>query len=226
MTIKRGRPLGFAPEVALEEALGVFWRRGFEGASMTELTAAMGLSKPSLYAAFGDKEALYLKCLDHYLGSRIQGHTALLTHEPNGRLAVGGFLHSMVDMLTDLTLPGGCFIITGAANCGGSSTPEAVESALKKVLQKGELELRNCIRRAHSEGQPMPDMDVNHLAAFYNTCLAGLAVHAKSGAPKVKLHAVVNAALAIWPEAPHPALPGQTQARAASRAQKKNAKPG
>jgi AcrR family transcriptional regulator len=224
MTIKRGRPLGFEPNVALEAALGVFWRRGFESASITELTAAMGLSKPSLYAAFGDKEALYLKCLEHYLGSRIQRHTTLLTHEPNGRLAVGGFLHSMVDMLTDLTLPGGCFIITGAANCGGASTPASVESALKKVLQKGELEIRNCLRRAQNEGQPMPDMDVNHLAAFYNTCLAGLAVHAKNGAPKAKLHAVVHAALALWPEAQHQARPRRTRAHVASRLPEKSGK--
>jgi len=200
MTNQRGRPRGFDPETALDAALGVFWQRGFEGASIAELTAAMGLSKPSLYASFGDKEALYLKCLEHYLESRIQGHTAILATEPQARLAVHGFLRAMVDMLTDLDLPGGCFIITGAANCGGASTPEAVESALKKVLQKGELALRACLRRAQGERQLRTDIDVNQLAAFFNTCLAGLAVHAKSGAPRAKLRGVVDAAMAVWPE--------------------------
>ncbi|HJV48747.1 MAG TPA: TetR/AcrR family transcriptional regulator, partial [Geothrix sp.] len=183
-----------------EEALGVFWRRGFEGASIAELTAVMGLSKPSLYAAFGDKEALYLKCLEHYLESRIQGHTTILAAEPDGRRAVQSFLRAMVDMLTDLDLPGGCFIITGATNCGGASTPQAVESALRKVMQKGELSLRACLRRAQQEGQLRPEVDVNQLAAFFNTCLAGLAVHAKSGASRAKLRGVVDAAMAAWPE--------------------------
>lgn len=200
MANERGRPRTFDPETALDRALGVFWRRGFEGASLSELTAAMGLSKPSLYAAFGDKEALYLKSLEHYMASRIQSHTAILMAEANGRRAVHGFLHSMVGMLTDPALPGGCFIINGTAGCGGSSTPAAVESALKKVLQMGESRLRNRIRKAQNDGQLLPDIDVNRLAAFFNALLAGLAVHAKSGAARAKLNAVVDAAMTVWPE--------------------------
>ncbi|GLH71619.1 TetR family transcriptional regulator [Geothrix limicola] len=200
MTQSRGRPRGFEPEAALDAALSVFWRRGYEGASISELTAVMGLSKPSLYAAFGDKETLYLRSLEHYLEHRIRQHATLLTTEPNARKAIRRFLDAMVDMLTDLELPGGCFIITGAANCGGASTPESVETALRKALQKGELALRHCLRRAQEAGQALPDIEPNHLAAFFNTCLAGLAVHAKSGAPRAKLQAVVEAAMAVWPE--------------------------
>ncbi|UUZ55890.1 TetR/AcrR family transcriptional regulator [Massilia sp. H-1] len=90
---------------------------------MHELTEAMGLSKPSLYAAFGDKEALYLKTLERYVQLLIERHAAALNGEPDGRRAVEGFLRSLATMLADPALPGGCFIINGTADCGGSTIP-------------------------------------------------------------------------------------------------------
>src|SRR5207302_2019411 len=111
MTRERGRPRSFDTATVLDRALEVFWKHGFQSASLLELTEATGLSKPSLYAAFGDKESLYLKALDRYVSTRIAQHAAILDTEQNGRRAVEEFLRSIANMLSDPTLPGGCFII-------------------------------------------------------------------------------------------------------------------
>ena len=98
MTHERGRPRSFDPNTALDRALEVFWRHGFQAASLAELTAAMGLSKPSLYAAFGDKESLYLKALERYVALQIAQHIAIFDTEPDTRLALEKFLRTMADM--------------------------------------------------------------------------------------------------------------------------------
>lgn len=200
MSAERGRPRSFDTEQALERALEVFWRHGFQGASLSELTEAMGLSKPSLYAAFGDKEELYLKALDRYLTGRVAQHVSFLDTEPNGRLAVEGFLRSMAKMLTDISLPGGCFIVNGTADCGGTLMPATIEAALRNAQQKSEAKLQERILRAQQEGQLAQDAEVENLAAFFFSLLAGIAVLAKSGAELDKLNNVVNTAMNIWPE--------------------------
>src|SRR4051812_40586855 len=120
---ERGRPRGFDPETVLDLATEVFWRHGFQGASLAELTAATGLSKPSLYAAFGDKEALYLRCLERYAQSKSTVQTDLLEQQPDARRAVELFMQAMAKAFTDSALPGGCFVVNGAADCGMQATP-------------------------------------------------------------------------------------------------------
>jgi len=199
MNGERGRPRNFDENAVLDNALDVFWRHGFQGASLAELTAAMGLSKPSLYAAFGDKEALYLKALTRYADVQIAQHAAVLDAEPDGRRAVESFLRSMAVMLTDPALPGGCFIINGTADCGGSSTPASVELALRTALQGSEIRLKERLLRAQRERQLASGVSAEDLAAVFSSLLAGLAVLAKSGAKRAKLYAIIKAAMGIWP---------------------------
>jgi AcrR family transcriptional regulator len=199
MSAERGRPRNFDENAVLDNALEVFWRHGFQGASLAELTEAMGLSKPSLYAAFGDKESLYLKTLTRYADVQIAKHAAVLEAEPDGRRAVESYLRSMAVMLTDPDLPGGCFIINGTADCGGSSTPASVELALRAALQRGESRLKERIVRAQREGQLASDISAEDLAAVFGSLLAGLGVIAKSGAKRAKLYAIIKAAMGIWP---------------------------
>lgn len=199
MARERGRPRTFDIDLALERAVEVFWKHGFQDASMHELTEAMGLSKPSLYAAFGDKEALYLKTLERYVQLLIERHAAQLDGEADGRRAVEGFLRSLAQMLADPTLPGGCFIINGTADCGGSTIPASVELALREALQGSEMMLLERLRRAQREGDLGPEAQPAALAALFGSLIAGLAVLAKSGVRVAKLHTVIDAAMAVWP---------------------------
>jgi len=209
MTRERGRPRTFDIDSALDRAVEVFWKHGFQNASMHELTEAMGLSKPSLYAAFGDKEALYLKALARYVELLVARHSAALDDEPDGRKAVAGFMRSMGKMGSDPALPGGCFIINGSADCGGTTVPPAVEQALRAALAGSESMLLSRLERTRADGQLPASAKPAELASLFATLMAGLAVMAKSGVGFAKLDAVIDAAMAAWPQA---------QPRAATRA--------
>ncbi len=202
MASERGRPRTFDIDHALDRAVEVFWKHGYQDASLHELTEAMGLSKPSLYAAFGDKEALYLKGLQRYLSLLVERHAAKLDEEPDGRAAVEVFLRSLAGMLTDPALPGGCFIINGTADCGGSTIPASVEMALRSALQGTETMVLERLKRAGKDGQLPDGMTPQALASLFASLIAGMAVQAKSGAGEAKLVAVVKTAMAMWPKAP------------------------
>lgn len=196
---ERGRPRGFDIDQALDQAVQVFWKHGYQDASLQDLTDAMGLSKPSLYAAFGDKEALYLKTLERYVTLLVERHAVKLNEEPDGRAAVESFLLSLAGMLADPSMPGGCFIINGTADCGGSTIPASVEMALRGALQGSENLVLQRLQRAQADGQLPPGMTPDSMATLFVSLIAGLAVLAKSGASLAKLHTVVETAMAVWP---------------------------
>ena len=199
MTNERGRPRSFDTDEALDRALEVFWRHGFQGASLAELTDAMGLNKPSLYAAFGDKESLYLKALDRYAALCAAEHITKLQQEPDARRAIADFMHSIAAMLADPKYPGGCCVINGVADCGGATTPPAVDAALRKQLQGNEVMLKERLVRAQRDGQLPKGKSADELAALFSAVIAGIAVLAKGGAGRTKLDKVIDAAMAAWP---------------------------
>ncbi len=207
MAGERGRPRGFDIEDVLDRALEVFWQHGFQGASLSELTDATGLSKPSLYAAFGDKEALYLKALERYASHWSARHVAVLESEPDGRRAIEQFLYSIVTMLTDPALPGGCFIINGLADCGGAGVPAGVDAALRKSLQNSETLLYERLQRAQRDRQLAQEVRTEDLAGLFSGLVAGLAIKAKGGAKRARLLAAADAAMAAWPNAQHNSKP-------------------
>ena len=202
MSPERGRPRNFDPDAALDRALEVFWQHGFQAASLADLTAAMGLSKPSLYAAFGDKESLYLKALERYVALQVAQHTAIFDTEPDARQALEKFLRTMAALLADPTPPCGCLIVNGMADCGLASTPPAIEQALRKAVQGSEARLHRQFMRAQRDGQLAAKINAGDLAAFFTSLLAGLGVLAKSGAKQAKLDGIINAAMGAWPKCP------------------------
>ncbi|SDW11397.1 TetR/AcrR family transcriptional regulator [Marinobacter mobilis] len=199
MSLERGRPRSFNEEAVLDAALQVFWRHGFQSASLSELTKATKLNKPSLYGAFGDKKSLYLKVLQRYLNMLVESHGAELDTEKDSKKAIEGYLRSIARMLTSPVLPGGCFIITGTADIGGTIVPKEIEEALKEALNGSEAILAERLHEAQRKGDLPESADPERLAKLFFTLIAGLAVQAKSGAEEDKLNSIIQTAMTAWP---------------------------
>lgn len=193
----RGRPRSFDTEQALDCALQVFWEKGYEGASLSDLTEAMGINRPSLYAAFGDKRALFSKVLDRYVEeSRCRLQEAL--QEPTARAFAERLLHGGAASMCSSGNPRGCLLVQGALACGDGA--DSVRSELISRRHADEVTIRNRLKRAKEEGDLPPDSDPSALAQYLTTVLHGMAVEAASGASPAKLQRVAAFALRAWPE--------------------------
>jgi AcrR family transcriptional regulator len=197
-----GRPREFDVEEALSAALKVFWRKGYEGASLTELTEAMGITRPSLYCAFGNKEALFKKALDLYEREKLSFiETALCAstgYEVLERMLMGG-----VEAHTDPDTPG-CLGINSALSCQGVAS-ESVRQALTNLRLDVEARLRNRLERAKAEGDLGPDADPATLTLFVMTLGQGLALQASMGVSRPTLREVVRTAMQALPATRKPA---------------------
>ena len=196
---RAGRPREFDVDLALERALELFWRSGYEGASINAIADAMGVSKPSLYAAFGDKETLYLRALARY-GDRQQAlHAAVLEGEPDARRAIETLMLSAVEMLAAPDMPTGCMVVVGATSCESPSVPDSVKQALCSALRAGGRAIEARLVRAQREQQLPPHVDVTALAVYFSTVLAGLSVQARGHQCSEVLREVVASTLRTWP---------------------------
>jgi len=195
----RGRPLSFDRDAALESAMHVFWERGYEAASIADLTSAMGITPPSLYTAFGDKEQLFLEAIERYaLGYGSAGARALI-EEPTARGAIERWLLEAANELTQPCHPKGCMVVMAATNC--SAAAERVQDAL--LLRRTEA-IANVGRRIQGgidSGELPPDTDAKDLANVYATIYQGMSMQAKDGATHESLVATVRTAMRSWPRA-------------------------
>ncbi len=193
----KGRPREFDIDCALDRALGVFWRKGFEGATLADLTKAMGVNRPSLYAAFGSKEGLFRKALDRYA----EGPAAYVRETLNGptaRAVAERLLGGTVDLLTHPRNPRGCLMVQGALACG-----EAAESVRRELVSRrlaDEAAIRERFERALADGDLPADADPADLARYVVAVIQGMAVQAAGGASREELRQVAAMALRAWPE--------------------------
>jgi TetR/AcrR family transcriptional regulator, copper-responsive repressor len=192
---ERGRPRNFAHDKALEAATQVFWHHGFQSASLANLTDAMGIGKPSLYATFGDKEALYLQALQRYLRLHLDNRVAALNSEDDLARGLAQFLTQSAQLFTHPEHPGGCFVINGAADCGGPLTPAAVEQALKSAMRHLESQLEARLVQGQQQGQLDQRANPQALATFLGSTLAGMALTAKSGGNYATLQSIADTAM-------------------------------
>jgi AcrR family transcriptional regulator len=191
-----GRPRAFDIDEALERAMKVFWQKGYEGASLPDLTKAMGINRPSLYAAFGNKEALFRKAIDRYVaGPACHVNEAL--KEPTARAVVERLLRGGIDLITDSRNPSGCFMVQSALACG--DTADSIRRELVKRRAAGEVALRERFGRAVSEGDLPPDSDPADLARYVAALMHGMAVQAAGGATRDELLRVAEMAIRAWP---------------------------
>lgn len=195
-TKQRGRPPSFNQDEALEKALHVFWSHGYEGTSMSELTEALGMNKPSIYAAFGNKEELFRKVLVKYLAGPVTFVAAAL-NEPTAQKVVEAFLFGAVEFLTEPNTPRGCMVVQGALTCGEGSAK--IQQELINHRQSYENALKQRFDLAITQADLPPKSNSAALAKYLATLHQGLSVQATSGATKAELMEVVNLAIQNWP---------------------------
>lgn len=195
-TAGRGRPREFDPDEALSAALQVFWRRGYEGASLTELTEAMGITRPSLYACFGNKEALFRKALDLYEREKLCYVGAAL-EAPTARGVAERLLRGALDIQSNPEEPSGCLGVISTVTCG----PEA-ESIRNEVIARRASSQAALVKRfaqAQESGDLPATIDPEALACYLNTVIQGMAVQAGAGTPRDVLERLIDTTLAVWP---------------------------
>lgn len=191
----RGRPRSFDRDKALERAMHVFWRQGYEATSVSDLTRAMRINPPSLYAAFGDKERLYLEALERYQRSRLDSMAKWLDEEATAKAAVGRLLTEAAGLLVRSGAPRGSMLVLSSMNCSEAS----LQSELAQRRASGRAILKARIDQGLREGELPPGTDTAALADFYSTVLQGMSVQARDGATRKRLLATAEAAMRAWP---------------------------
>ncbi|GAA1207676.1 TetR/AcrR family transcriptional regulator [Prauserella alba] len=193
----RGRPRAFDRDAALDTAMRAFWEHGYEATSVSDLTAAMGIGSPSLYAAFGGKEALFRESVDHYVRRYGQQAVEELDREPVVRRAVEAMLLANVGLYTDPALPPGCMVVDAATNCAPGN--DAVREFLAEQRRVTRERVAARLRRAVAEGELPAEADLDALVAFCETVRNGLSHLARDGRSADELRSVVAVAMNAWP---------------------------
>jgi AcrR family transcriptional regulator len=191
-----GRPREFKLDEALDRALQVFRRNGYEGSSVAELTEAMGINPPSLYAAFGNKEALFRKALDRYAVRRT-AHWDEALNEPSARRMIEVLLRETALFLTEECNPPGCLLVRSTVSCG--ETAEVIRKELASRRTAGEVAIRERLERAIADGELSGNVSPADFARYITTVLEGMAVQAAGGATCEEMLRVADMALRIWP---------------------------
>lgn len=194
----RGRPRAFDREVALDQALRVFWRQGYEGASISDLTAAMGLTPPSLYAAFKSKEALFREALDRYIQAESAETLRAFVGAETAYEAIRTFLMDAARRFTDPVNPRGCMISTAVLACAPENRPAAEATGALRANTLAAFTTR--IQADIDRGLLPAASEARMLARFYGAVVQGMSVQAIDGATEEELTALVEFALAAWPK--------------------------
>ncbi|GGU98382.1 TetR/AcrR family transcriptional regulator [Streptomyces spectabilis] len=192
----RGRPRSFDRDMALRRAMEVFWEQGYEATSMTDLTTAMGIASPSLYAAFGSKERLFQEAVALYSTTEGAAMARAYTEVPTARGAVEAVLRENARAYTDRDRPTGCMIVLAATNCSPGNAP--VRDHLATWRRSGAEMMADRLRRGVDEGELPATTDTEAVAAFYTTIIHGMSVQARDGATRTDLDKTVDRAMAAW----------------------------
>jgi AcrR family transcriptional regulator len=193
----RGRPREFDADKALEAALLLFWRHGYEGTSLAALCRAMGINTPSLYATYGNKEALFRKALDLYL-QKPASYLPNALKEHTAHRAVEKLFRGAINMAMQREHPDGCLLVHGALAAGPDA--EWVRKELNTRRARAEAVIRLRLERAMQDGDLPRRADAKKLARYIATVIWGMSVQAAGGATKAELKSIADQALQVWPK--------------------------
>lgn len=194
---RRGRPREFDRDAALLIALDLFWRHGFEGTSIETLTHAMGISAPSLYSAFGSKEALYRETVERYLTRYGETFWKAFSDEPRTRQAVAQLLQDIARQFVDPSHPAGCFVSYGILQCSEHSRGLAAEMSAHRNAAREFLKARLDV--AVAAGELPQGTDTTMLATFFSAVVQGMAIQARDGVSHQVLARIAALAMEAWP---------------------------
>jgi AcrR family transcriptional regulator len=196
--MRTGRPRSFCADEALDRAMTVFWRQGYEGASMADLTAAMGINSPSLYACFGSKEELFRKVMDRY-DERRDAFMKEIVAKPTAREVAEAFLFGVADFVADTggKNPPGCLMLQGGLSCG----EREISDELARRRAEKEAMLRKRFEQARKSGDLPKSANPAALARYVAVMANGICVQASAGATTKELREVAALAMNGWPAA-------------------------
>jgi AcrR family transcriptional regulator len=189
---RMGRPRGFDEDAALEAAMRVFWEKSYEGATMADLTKAMGINRSSMYAAFGDKESLFRMVMERYREGRMTYMRQALA-QPSLRQVLAQLIRGTAEFLSTPDNPRGCLSIQGALACGTDAEP--VKQAIIDWRKSGEAALKKRLEQAQSEGELPREIRPADFARYLSSVIAGLGVQAANRATRTELRRVAEIAL-------------------------------
>ncbi len=192
-----GRARTFDADEALDVAMTVFWRKGYEGTSLSDLTEAMSINRPSLYAAFGNKEELFRKALERY-GQGPSAYEREAIGQPTARAVAEVLLRGAADLQTDPHTPAGCLAVLGTTYCAEDSSP--IGQSLIAFRLAGDAAICERLEQAQAEGDLPADADPEELTNFIRTVVYGMAVQAASGATRKDLERVIQLTMRGWPQ--------------------------
>lgn len=193
----RGRPRAFDRDDALDRAMYLFWRRGYEATSVSDLTESMGITPPSLYAAFGDKKRLFLEAVDRYQTGPGCFAQRAFSEEPTAGRAIRRLLMDTIESFCDPKHPKGCMVVLAATNCTAESND--IADALADRRRAAERAIRDRIAVGQAAGELPAGTDIDALAGFLATTLYGLSIKARDGASRASLRRVAEQAMLTWP---------------------------
>ncbi len=193
----RGRPRAFDRDAALAKATLMFWDRGYAGVSISDLSRAIGINPPSLYAAFGDKQGLFEEAVGCYLAGEGSFAARALTEESTARGAVARMLKDAAQNFTQWPNPPGCMVVGAAVNC--AEEDGAIAEFLQKRRAMAEEQIRKRIRQGISQGELERGTDAQGLAAFIATIFYGMSTKARDGAGRKELEVIAATAMKAWP---------------------------
>jgi AcrR family transcriptional regulator len=191
-TGKTGRPIGFDKNGALEAAMLLFWERGYEGTSMADLTQAMGLNPSSIYAAFGDKHALFQLAVKRYVEMRAQ-YAGKALEEPTLEKVVRALFDSTVEFLTTPGHPPTCMTLAGAVGCSLDASP--ARDLMTEIRKQNQVALRQRLLKARKSGELSKEIDLDDYTRYLSTIIAGLSIQAANGSTKAELNRTAQMAL-------------------------------
>jgi len=194
-----GRLREFDKEAALESAMTLFWRDGYSGTSMSDLTAAMGINKPSLYSAFGNKEALFISSLNQFVEKHGVPHARyLLTPNQSLRQRLELYLKSIADMASDTSLPGGCFITLSSCEARSHCLPDDALQEISKIMSVNVKTLTDFFSHELQNDNLVTETTPEVLANYLLTLQNGLTVMARSGVKRNILYKVIDQSVTLF----------------------------